>query len=34
MEQTGSDRFAAVGLFGVLNALIVGRLIFPGKSTR
>ncbi len=34
MEQTGSGRFAAVGLFGVLNALIVGRLIFPGKSTR
>jgi len=32
IEQTGSLRFAAVAAFGVVNALIVGRLIFPGKS--
>jgi cellulose synthase (UDP-forming) len=32
-EQTGSLRFAVVAAFGALNALIVGRLIFPGKGT-
>ena len=31
-KQTGSLRFAAVAAFGVVNALIVGRLIFPGKQ--
>ena len=31
--QTGSLRFAAVAALGVLNAIIVGRLIFPGKTT-
>ena len=30
IEQTGSLRFGVVAAFGVLNALIVGRLIFPG----
>jgi cellulose synthase (UDP-forming) len=33
IEQTGSPRFAAVAAFGVVNALIVGRLIFPGRKT-
>ena len=32
IAQTGSYRFAAVAAFGVINALIVGRLIFPGKK--
>ena len=32
IEQTGSLRFGAVAAFGVLNALIVARLIFPGKK--
>jgi cellulose synthase (UDP-forming) len=32
IEQTGSVRFGVVAVFGVLNALIVGRLIFPGGS--
>ena len=32
IEQTGSLRFGIVAAFGVLNALIVGRLIFPGKK--
>jgi cellulose synthase (UDP-forming) len=32
IAQTGSSRFAAVAAFGVVNALIVGRLIFPGKG--
>jgi cellulose synthase (UDP-forming) len=31
--QTGSLRFGVVAAFGVLNALIVGRLIFPGRKT-
>jgi cellulose synthase (UDP-forming) len=30
IEQTGSLRFGVVAAFGVLNAIIVGRLIFPG----
>jgi cellulose synthase (UDP-forming) len=30
--QTGSLRFGLVAAFGALNALIVGRLIFPGKA--
>jgi cellulose synthase (UDP-forming) len=33
IEQTGSLRFAAVAAFGVVNALIVSRLIFPGKKS-
>jgi cellulose synthase (UDP-forming) len=32
IEQTGSLRFTVPAAFGVLNALIVGRLIFPGKK--
>jgi hypothetical protein len=32
IEQTGSARFAFVGLLGVVNALVVGRLIFPGRK--
>jgi hypothetical protein len=32
IQQTGSWRFAAVAAFGVVNAFIVGRLIFPGKK--
>jgi cellulose synthase (UDP-forming) len=32
IEQTDSVRFGVVAVFGVLNALIVGRLIFPGGS--
>jgi cellulose synthase (UDP-forming) len=31
-EQTGSIRFCVVAAFGVLNALVVGRLIFPGRN--
>jgi cellulose synthase (UDP-forming) len=32
IAQTGSYRFDAVAAFGVMNAFIVGRLIFPGKK--
>jgi hypothetical protein len=32
-QSHGSDRFAVVTLFGVLNAFIIARLIFPGKRT-
>jgi cellulose synthase (UDP-forming) len=32
IEQSGSLRFGVVAAFGVLNALIVGRLIFPGSK--
>jgi cellulose synthase (UDP-forming) len=32
IAQTGSLRFAAVAAFGIVNAFIVGRLIFPGKK--
>jgi cellulose synthase (UDP-forming) len=32
IEQTGSPRFAVVAAFGVVNALIVARLVFPGKN--
>ncbi len=32
IEQTGSPRFAVLGAFGVVNALIVARLVFPGKN--
>ena len=32
IEQTGSLRFCIVAVFGALNVLIVGRLIFPGKK--
>ena len=32
IEQTGSLRFGAVAALGVLNALVVTRLIFPGRK--
>ncbi|HXW47133.1 MAG TPA: cellulose synthase catalytic subunit [Streptosporangiaceae bacterium] len=31
--QTGSPRFAVVAVLGLVNLVIVGRLIFPGRST-
>jgi cellulose synthase (UDP-forming) len=30
--ETDSPRFAAATFFGVVNAIVVGRLIFPGKN--
>jgi hypothetical protein len=30
--QTGSSRFAIVLAFGVINAAIVTRLVFPGRQ--
>jgi cellulose synthase (UDP-forming) len=33
VEQTGSGRFAIAAALGTLNALIVARLIFPGRTT-
>ena len=30
--QTGSTRFAVVGLLGVVNLLVIARLIFPGRD--
>ena len=33
IEQTGSLRFVVVEAFGIVNALIVVRLIFPGRGT-
>jgi cellulose synthase (UDP-forming) len=32
--ETHSSRFAAATIFGIINAIIVGRLIFPGRSGR
>jgi cellulose synthase (UDP-forming) len=32
IEQTGSLRFGVVAVFGLLNAFIVARLIFPGRN--
>jgi cellulose synthase/poly-beta-1,6-N-acetylglucosamine synthase-like glycosyltransferase len=32
IDQTGSIRFGVVAVFGLINALIVGRLIFPGGN--
>ncbi|HEY1622618.1 MAG TPA: cellulose synthase catalytic subunit [Streptosporangiaceae bacterium] len=34
ITQTGSDRFAVVAAFGVINAVIIGRIAFPGKEVR
>jgi cellulose synthase (UDP-forming) len=31
IEQTGSSRFAVVAAFGLVNAIITARVIFPGK---
>jgi cellulose synthase (UDP-forming) len=33
IEQTGSTRFGVVAVFGLVNALIVSRLIFPGGKS-
>ena len=32
IEQSGSLRFAVVAAFGLLNAFIVARLVFPGRN--
>lgn len=32
IAQTGSVRFAIVAMFGVVNVVIIGRIIFPGKE--
>jgi len=31
ITQTGSLRFGIVALFGVVNAVIIGRVVFPGR---
>jgi cellulose synthase (UDP-forming) len=31
IAQTGSPRFAVVTLLGVVNLVVIGRLIFPGR---
>lgn len=31
IAETGSSRFSIVFLFGVINAIIIGRIIFPGE---
>jgi cellulose synthase (UDP-forming) len=32
MWQTGSARFALVAFFGIVNLVVIGRIIFPGKE--
>ncbi len=32
IEQSGSPQFAVVAAFGLLNAFIVARLVFPGRN--
>jgi cellulose synthase (UDP-forming) len=32
IEQTGSGRFAVLALLGIINAVVVGRIVFPGKE--
>jgi cellulose synthase (UDP-forming) len=32
IEQTASWRFTIIALLGVLNLLVVGRLVFPGRN--
>jgi hypothetical protein len=32
IAQTGSPQFAVVGLFGLVNIIIIGRIAFPGKA--
>jgi cellulose synthase (UDP-forming) len=32
IEQTGSWQFTVIALFGLLNLLVIGRLIFPGRN--
>jgi cellulose synthase (UDP-forming) len=33
IQETGSGRFGVLAVLGVLNAIIVGRLIFPGRNS-
>ena len=33
-EQTASIRFAVVAAFGVVNAVVIWRVVFPGKEAR
>lgn len=30
--QTGSDRFAVVAIFGIINVVIIARILFPGRE--
>jgi cellulose synthase (UDP-forming) len=32
IAQTGSDRFTIVALFGVINMIVIGRVVFPGRQ--
>jgi len=32
-EQTGSGRFAIITIFGVINAITIARVVFPGRNT-
>lgn len=32
--QTSSPRFAVVAFFGVINVIVIGRIIFPGRAAR
>ena len=34
IAQTGSDRFTIVAAFGLVNAVIIGRIAFPGKDVK
>ena len=34
IQQTGSVRFGVVGLFGIVNAVVIGRLILPSRASR
>jgi cellulose synthase (UDP-forming) len=31
IAQTGSDRFTIVALFGIVNLIIIGRVVLPGR---
>jgi cellulose synthase/poly-beta-1,6-N-acetylglucosamine synthase-like glycosyltransferase len=32
IAQTGSPQFAVIGVFGLVNLIVVGRIAFPGKA--
>jgi cellulose synthase (UDP-forming) len=32
IAQTGSDRFTIVALFGIINLIVIGRIIVPGRQ--
>jgi hypothetical protein len=32
IAQTGSDRFAIVALFGIVNMIVIGRVVIPGRQ--